>query len=198
MVKVFVLETFAWEAGCTKCLMLALAWFVESFHLLLNLSLCHRMISEIRRDLWGQMIVDSLHLQLWLESYFRSQFHILRARSQIPGAHLSNIQWLCIIDTVCIFGGLNLIKLKYVLFSSIFVNCQNFEFHPTYHDPLDIFGVRGVLESLSPVHHHLFILCLDASLEFIWQHVLLGFFSCILHEFHYSLLVSVCQVVSVL
>ncbi len=85
----------------------------------------------------------------------------------------------------------------FILFS-IFVNCHIFHLPSTYHNPLDIFGVRGVLESLSPEHHHLLVLCLDSTLEFIWQHILLWLLSCILHEFHYSLLVSVGQLISIL
>ncbi len=85
----------------------------------------------------------------------------------------------------------------FILFS-IFVNCHIFHLPSTYHDPLDIFGVRGVLEPLSPEHHHLLVLCLDSTLEFIWQHILLWLLSCILHELHYPLLVSVSQLISIL
>ena len=66
-----------------------------------------RMICEVRRDLRGQMIVDSLHLKLRLESYFRSELHVLGTGPQIPGADLSNVQRLCVINTVKIFSSLN-------------------------------------------------------------------------------------------
>jgi hypothetical protein len=41
-------------------------------------------------------------------------------------------------------------------------------------------------------------LCLNPSLEFIWQYVLFRFLGCVLHKLHNSLLISVSQLISVL